>query len=829
MTQKKQTDVVFEELKELIKKELPDVNLDRVRRAYFLTKEAHEGQYRMSGEPYISHPIETVKILVCLKVDEDTIIAGMLHDVPEDTKIKISDVEKAFGKHVAKLVDAVTKLSKVHYKYSMDERQVQSLQKMVLETAEDVRVILVKLADRLHNIQTLQYLRPEKQQRIAKETMEIFAPLANLFGIYQLRRQLEDGCFMYLQPEEYARIEAFVHDHDKKRSHFVNSTIEALQEVFDREGLKVELEGRPKHFYSIYQKMVRDQKVLQDIYDYFAIRVITEKEEDCYKVLGLVHQVYKPKPGRIKDYIALPKPNGYQSLHTTVIGLRGKLTEIQIRTNKMHEQAELGAAAHLFYKNGNTTFTEQSLSILKTFTEPGMFFKTLQEDILQDRISVFSPSGEIVNLPEGSVVLDYMFTLGLPTDKKFFRAMVNNKIYSITGQLNGGDTVEIIYGNKDREGPERWWLEHVKTATAQEKIRDFYKQKSLSTKVNLGQQLFQKELDHEDRGMIYNLPNEKLDLVTEKFEAKNFEQLLAMIGEGSLSAETVYRVMFPKLNIGTINFIFSFFSRIFAWLSRGEQINKYKIRIVVEANDRTGLLKDLIQPFYDLKVPLIKSVGQGYDVFQSKYSTSHALGMPGNRKYLSRDYFDFLIERHEQLIALFDRLEKVPGVIKVRRVFRRNQVSFVLLASAIGAFWVMHPFLVQYLTAADVKHVDLWLDVLIYFGLLSLLLMMVWLKSMGDKTFPHFEETKIFWPLAYGLTFLAIITMFLEDVVFDLGLQLTWMVAFSAVILTVVTYAYLSHEKRRTRHLNRLKAGAHKKLKVPQGEKLSESHSEDFE
>ena len=805
MADKKKQKGPFEELARLIKRDLPDADLNRIERAYLFAKKAHEGQYRMSGVPYVYHPVETAKILTGLKVDDETIIAGLLHDVPEDTKYKISDIESRFGKQVAHLVSALTKLSKVHYRHSMGERQIHSLQKMFLETAEDVRVIVVKLADRLHNMRTLHYLRPDKQQRIAKETMEIFAPMANLFGIYQLRRQLEDLCFMYLQPEEYGRIEAFVHDHDKKRSHFVSATIDHIQKILQKDGIKAELEGRPKHFYSIYQKMIRDQKVLSDIYDYFAIRVITDSEASCYKILGLIHQAFKPKPGRIKDYIALPKPNGYRSLHSTVIGLRGKLTEVQIRTKDMHVQAEFGAASHLLYKNKKNSFFEKSLNVLKKYKDPGKFFESLQEDILQDRIYVFSPSGDIVNLPEGAICLDYMYALGLPVETKFFRALVNNKSYSITGQLNRGDTVEIIYGNKERQGPERWWLDHVKTTVAKERIKEFFMQKSLSMKVKLGQELFQKELDHENHGMIYNLPVEKMDLVVEKFRAKNFEHLLSQIGEGTIKAERVYRVMFPELKIGLVGSALKLFNRIVSSLFKREELNKYRIRISIEANDRTGLMKDIISPFYELQIPILRILGYGHDVMQSERSTSHIIGTEEPSKYLSRSYVDVFVEDHEQLITLFDRLEKIPGIRRVKRVFRRNQLFFILTLILIGVFWVTHPFLVNFLTDINSPNIGIWLNLIIYFGLTALLAMMFWLKSMGDKTFPHFEETKLFWPLSYGMTFLAVITLFLEDAFFELDLQLGWMMAYSVVILGMVTYAYLSHERRRTRHLNRLK------------------------
>lgn len=797
----------------LIEKSVTGANLQRVKKAYLFAMEAHEGQYRMSGEPYFEHPVETAKILAELHVDEDTIITGLLHDVPEDTHYKLSDVEERFGKHVATLVSALTKLSKVHYKYSMDERQIQSLQQMFLQSAQDVRVIVVKLADRLHNMSTLQYLRPEKQQRIAKETIEIYAPIANLFGIFQLRRQLEDLCFMYLQPEEYSRIQSFVHDHEKKRSHFVDATVKGLDKALKKSGINAELEGRSKHLYSIYEKMVRDQKVLQDIYDYFAIRIITDTDENCYKAMGLVHTLYKPKPGRIKDYIALPKPNGYQSLHTTVIGLHGKLTEIQIRTKEMHEHAEFGAAAHLMYKNKMPgDFIDKSLSLLKRYKDPGKFFESLRQDILQDRIYVFSPSGEAVNLPEGSSCLDYIFTTRLPVNTTTFRVLVNNKPYSSTGQLQSGDTVEVIYGKKERTGPERWWLEHVKTTIAKESIKSYFQHKSFEAKVKLGQELFQNELDHENHGLVYQLPKEKLDIVVEKFATKNFEELLAMIGDGTFNAVDVYNVMFPEMQVGFVNAIFQLLNKMKIRIFAREDLQKYRIKIAIQADDRTGLLLDLIAPFYEMKIPVLRIKATGFDVKQSTVGVMRLRGKkPKPNKYVSKVLFDVDVKDHEQLITLFDRLEKVPGMRNVKRVFRRYQASFISMLSLTGAFWIVHPYLVHFLMQANVPHVNQWLRVLIYAGLFALLMMMMWLKSMGDKTFPHFEETKMFWPLSYVMTFLAIITLFLEDAIFELDLQLPWMLLFSFVILAIVTWSFLSHERRRTRHLNRLKVQIRKR------------------
>lgn len=803
--QNAKTDTLLKGLLDLIEKELPEVNRQRIARAYEFAKRAHEGQFRMSGVPYLVHPVEAAKILVNLKADEETIIAGLLHDVPEDTNFTVSDVRKRFGKHVASLVEALTKLSKVHYKHSMGERQVQSLQKVFLETAEDVRVIVVKLADRLHNMSTIQYLRPDKQLRIAKETLEIYAPLANLFGIYQLRRQLEDLCFEVLQPEEFARIEAFVHDHERKRNHFIEETMGVLRKHLKKNKIESEMAGRPKHLYSIYQKMVRDQKELQDIYDYFAIRVIVEDVPDCYRAMGAIHEMFKPKPGRIKDYIALPKANGYQSLHTTVIGLRGKLTEIQIRTQNMHEQAEFGAAAHLLYKNQPLALVESGAEILKRYKDPSKFIESLQEDLLQDRIHVFSRSGEVVNLPEGATPIDYMYAVGLPTNTTTFRVLVNNRSYSLIGQLKSGDHVEIIYSKKTRKGPERWWLDHVKTSLAKQSIQEYYRQKSFKDKVEIGSRLLQKALDHENQGLIYNLPEDRLKRALMEFQVDAFKELLARIGEGELRADEVYRVMFPEILIRSpLNVAMA----LLKWLGRFFNVevheSKYKIRILIEANDRMGLLRDIIGPFYDLGIPILKIKGMGFDVKHSYLSRSYVLGMGRMHKYVSRDYVDVAVENHEQLISLFDRLEKIPGVLRVQRIFRRKQVAFVLLSFFVGGFWVAHPFLIQYLRHSASASADWMMKLLIYAGLSALFLLMLWLKSMGDKTFPHFEETRLFWPLAFGMSFLAIVTLFVEDVVFGLELQIVWMLTYSFVIFLVVVTAYTSHTRRRREHLKEI-------------------------
>jgi guanosine-3',5'-bis(diphosphate) 3'-pyrophosphohydrolase len=801
-------DQALNELLSLVKKRRSDLDLTRIKRAYEFAKNAHEGQFRMSGVPYVCHPVETAKILVDIEADEDTVIAGLLHDVPEDTDYEVEDIEKKFGKHVARIVDALTKLSKVHYRHSMDERQIQSLRKMFLETAKDVQVVVVKLADRLHNMSTLQYLRPDKQQRIASETMEIYAPLANLYGIYQLRRQLEDLCFMYLQPEEYARIKAFVHDHEKKRFHFIHDTIEVLKKNMKKGGVEAELEGRPKHYYSIYQKMIRDKKVLQDIFDYFAIRMIVPNKEDCYKALMIVHETFKPKPKRVKDYIALPKPNGYQSLHTTVIGLRGKLTEVQIRTEDMHKEAEYGAAAHTFYKDGKGSYLMESISKLKNYKNPESFIQGLQNDILQERIFVFAPNGEIVNLPAGATCLDYIFVTGTPLNKKVLRPIVNKKNYSLTGELQSGDRVEIVFGNKEQKGPERWWLEHAKTTTARQQIINHFKQKSFTARVEIGEGLLQQELDHESQGLIYQLPGRLFENAKKAFNMKSFEEVLAQIGEGTLSANSVYKAMFPALEVSKFVRLLRYLRKIPSRIRKTalpSEINKFKIRIKIESFDRKNLMRDLMQPFYDLNVPVTHVSGRVYEPAETPRPIH-----PGAKSYtpnskVARHTIDMEIEDQEELIALFDRLEKIPGVIKVQRSFRRRQVSFYVLLLVTAAYVGLHPFVLKYLVSVESVYGHFWTSFVVYVGIFCVFGLMAWLRSMGNKTFPHFEETKWFWPLSFGLSTLALITIFVDDAVFDLRLQLPIMIGIALLTLVYLFTTYQLHSKRRTRHLNRLK------------------------
>ncbi len=467
-----------------VKENDPKADTMLLKLAYDFASKAHEGQKRMNGEPYIQHSLHTAYTLAQIKADLNTIIAGILHDVPEDTNYTLEDVKKNFGKEIASLVKGITKLSKV--KYRGIDRYNESLRKMFLAMAKDLRVILIKFADRLHNLRTLDALPHNKQLRIAGETLEIYAPIAGLLGIWRLKWQMEDLCFKYLYPDEYKKLE-YEYEVEKKieRTQYIQKVKNILGKKLKAENIEYKIQGRFKHLYSIYQKMQRKDRKFDEIHDVFALRVIVPTIADCYKTLGIIHSIWKPKSSRIKDYIATPKPNGYRSLHTTVFGPEGKLTEFQIRTPEMHEEALYGIAAHWYYKQkGNSEppaqqpkWVQEILKIQKEAEDSQDFIKKVKFDLFQDRIFVFTPKGDVLDLPEESTPVDFAYAIHTEIGNKTIGALVNNKMASLDQKLLNGDMVEIIV-DKNRKGPNRDWLKFVKTRRAREKIKQANKSSS---------------------------------------------------------------------------------------------------------------------------------------------------------------------------------------------------------------------------------------------------------------------------------------------------------------------------------------------------------------
>lgn len=467
-----------------------EVDLELIKKAYLFTETAHQGQLRRSGEPYIQHAIATAQTLIEMKLDSSTIVAGLLHDVIDDTDVPLEKIKKEFGKEVAKLVEGVTKLGKI--KYSGAERQVENLRKMFLAMAQDIRVVLIKLSDRLHNMKTLDALPPEKQRRIASETKEIYAPLADRLGIGQLKGELEDLSFRYLMPGEYQWLHDQVRDQYEEREKYLEKIIPGLKKELVKEDINIiEMNWRAKHYWSLYQKLQRYEMNLSRIYDLVALRIIVPTIEDCYATLGVIHKLWRPLPGRIKDYIALPKPNGYQSIHTTVFCQGGKITEIQIRTPKMNEEAERGIAAHWYYSENKglrayikkiiTPAPQKELkwiNQLQTWQKeiksaPDEFFQSLKIDFFKDRIFVFTPMGDVINLPEGATPVDFAFQIHSEVGRHCQGAKVNGRLVSLDTPLQNGQVVEIIT-NKNAH-PTRDWLKFAKTHNVRQHIKQWLK------------------------------------------------------------------------------------------------------------------------------------------------------------------------------------------------------------------------------------------------------------------------------------------------------------------------------------------------------------------
>ena len=542
----KDKDVEFKHLIDTIHSYLPKAKCDDVTKAYQLAEEAHKDQRRVSGESYILHPLAVAQILADMKIDTTTITASLLHDVVEDTSYTLDDLKKMFGKEVAFLVDGVTKLSRLNYR-TKEDQQLNSMRKMFLAMAKDVRVVVIKLADRLHNMRTLRYMRSDKQKRIAQETLEIFAPLAHRLGIFNIKWELEDLSFRYLEPDKYYDLVDQMKQKRHVREEIVNEAIDVLKKALDEAHIHCEINGRPKHFYSIYKKMKKDNRDLSQVYDLFAIRVIVDDVKDCYGVLGIVHSLWKPLPYRFKDYIAMPKPNNYQSLHTTVIGTRGQPVEIQIRTWEMHRIAEYGVAAHWRYKEGNQTANkdafDEKMGWLRNLLEwqdtsnPKEFVNALKLDAFSDEVFVFSPRGDVIDLPQGAIPIDFAYRIHTDVGHRCVGAKINGKIVPLDYKLKNGDIVEIITSKVGK--PSLDWLNIVGSSESRSKIRSWFKKENREENIAKGLDALEREckrLGHDWKAL--NVGG-RLGRVAKQMNAGSEDDLVAAVGYGGFAVNTV--------------------------------------------------------------------------------------------------------------------------------------------------------------------------------------------------------------------------------------------------------------------------------------------------
>lgn len=540
------TKAILDNLIEKIKSYNPTADTDKVVLAYEYADKAHDGQFRISGEPYIHHPLHVALILAELEMDIQSIIASLLHDVVEDTKITLDEISEHFGADIAALVDGVTKLGKINYT-TKEEQQVENLRKMFLAMAKDIRVILIKLADRLHNMRTLKSMTPEKQREKARETMEVYAPLAHRLGIATVKGELEDLALKYLDPIAYQEITESIKQKKIERDEYITDVMQSLEDKLKAIGIKGQINGRAKHFYSIYRKMYTQQKSLDEIYDLFAVRIIVDTVSDCYTVLGMVHEQFSPIPMRFKDYIAMPKPNMYQSLHTTVIGPNGNPLEIQIRTWEMHTVAEKGVAAHWKYKEGITGSTDsdakfawvrQLLEIQKDTMDEDEFMRTLKIDMFADEVFVFTPQGDVINLPAGATPIDFAFAIHSAIGYKMMGARVNSKIVPIDTALQNGDIIEILTSTTI-SGPSRDWLKVVKTSQARNKINQWFKKERRDENILRGKDLVDKELKRHSLSFGQLFRQEWIDPILKRYNLNNIDDLYASIGYGGLTAQKI--------------------------------------------------------------------------------------------------------------------------------------------------------------------------------------------------------------------------------------------------------------------------------------------------
>ncbi|RRJ67081.1 bifunctional (p)ppGpp synthetase/guanosine-3',5'-bis(diphosphate) 3'-pyrophosphohydrolase [Paenibacillus oralis] len=543
----------IEQLLEKASAYIKEPELQRIRVAYEFAEQAHHGQVRKSGEPYILHPLAVADIVVNMQMDALSIIAALLHDVVEDTTVSLKEIQEQFGNDCALLVDGLTKLERIKFR-SKEEQQNENYRKMFIAMAQDIRVIVIKLADRLHNMRTLKYQSEESQRRIAYETLEIFCPIANRLGISAIKWEMEDIALRYLNPQQYYRIANLMRKKRAEREEYIKNVIARIAEKLEEMGVQADLSGRPKHIYSVYKKMTTKNKQFNEIYDLLAIRIIVDNIKDCYATLGIIHTLWKPMPGRFKDYIAMPKANMYQSLHTTVVGPNGEPTEVQIRTWEMHRTAEYGIAAHWAYKEGSganglvnkITFFNEILELQHEAKDASEFVESLKMDFFSDLVFVFTPSGEVIELPAGSVPLDFAYRIHTEVGNRTIGAKVNGRIVPLDHRLKTGDIVEILT-SKHSYGPSQDWLKIAQSSHARSKIKQWFKKEKREENVEKGREAIERELKRAGLEPPSFMTDEKLLEAARKYAFNDIDDMLSAIGFGGITASQVVTKLTEKL------------------------------------------------------------------------------------------------------------------------------------------------------------------------------------------------------------------------------------------------------------------------------------------
>lgn len=761
----------IDQVLEEIKKYLPKINGDRFLEAFHFAEKAHNGQVRKDGvTPYIYHPVEIVKILIELHADEETLISALLHDVPEDTKHDIHEIKDLFGEKIAFLVDGITKLSKVHYQHNMPERQVESLKKLFLHSAEDLRVIIIKLADRLHNMSTLENIEePEKQLRIAGETLEIYVPIANLLGIQDLKSKLEDLCFKYIFPTEYVAMKKSLGVDRERRKRLAHEFIDSINKAAAETKIDCDVFARNKNLYSIYKKISSLGKSIESIDNRVAIRIIVNDLGDCYRLLGLVHGNFVPMTGKVKDYISNPKSNGYQSLHTTVFGPEGIVTEVQIRTKKMHIDAEYGVAASFFEKDQNIDKQKRSLwvktilDIEKTENDNEDFMENLKHDVLQDRIFVFTPRGAPVDLPKGASILDFAYAIHTELGNHVLNADVNGRLKSISTVLSTGDVVNIVTSRK--VVPELSWLSFIKTNVAKNKILSYLKKVSKEKRIIEGHKILQKEFDISGLGICENLHFKKLRenlLKNLNQKVESLDDLFMKIGGGEIRARDVIKAIEKN------------YKHLLSFKKDGVASSlehSLRVNLKIISKNRFGLMRDISEILYKHALDMYSLKGWASRVQEDAYFTA-----------------DFLVDDVARVGKIFDELEQVDGVKYVYRVSNKGLYLLWFWMTVSVGLWIFHPFFLRLLGKSQFSesHPVLF-DFFIAVGLLSLLTSVMYLTKTVKKYFPIVRKKSFLWVFAFCIPLIALVILILELAYF--GLKMSWPVLASEL---VIIYAYLT-------------------------------------
>lgn len=722
----------IEDIISLVKQKKRWADTKIILKAYNYAKENHGSQCRKSGEPYIIHPLQVAYILADIGLDESTICAALLHDVVEDTEVTHEDLVRDFGEEIANMVAGVTKLGELRYQASTEERQVENYRKMFLAMGKDIRVIIIKLADRLHNLRTLKYLRRDRQIANAKETMELYAPLANRLGIYSLKWELEDLAFKYLYPEEYRELVEGIDKKREERLKFIEKIMGDIRGALKKQKIEAEVTGRAKHLYSIYRKMKRDNKTLDQIYDLFALRILVNSVKDCYTALGVVHEMYSPMPGRFKDYIAVPKPNMYQSIHTTLLGEKGTPFEVQIRTWEMHRIAEYGIAAHWAYKEANygkkgkqvVEVTNDKLSWLRETLEwqqdmkdPQEFLNTLKTELFEDEVYVFTPKGKILVLPREATPIDFAYSIHEEIGNHMVGCKINSKMMPIITKLKSGDIIEIMTSDSQK-GPSRDWLKFIKTTKAKSKIQSWFKKEQRTENIEKGKDLIEKEIKRIGISHDELFKQDYISAALDRYKFKNLEEMYASVGFGAISPVKIisrmleeYRKAHKEENIeqkieeltskrkhikpsntgvvvkGIENCLVKLSKccnpvpgdNIIGYITKGrgvsvhrtdcvnvkdlikeedriidvywytEETAAYNVDITVFANDRAGLLAEVIQVLGNVKTKLI------------------ALNSKTTKEHIATIEITIEVENIEELNKVLKELRKIDSVYEVAR------------------------------------------------------------------------------------------------------------------------------------------------------------------